>query len=192
LYQQRNYTITKDDASNSSGSHAIAANTAISNYTKTTNEDNLINQEKNANLSVNNNNKTHAEATRTYTYNEARNEEHESSSAVLLQQQHKEQLVETNNMVTLFTDHASSYRQSEEARNNSNNDVTRQFQTSSTQPVMTGILGASSSASSSRSIVKMVEDDFDDCYKGLGTLPEVDRFEHCLLDCNYIMKDDKT
>ncbi|XP_062013121.1 B3 domain-containing transcription factor LEC2-like isoform X2 [Rosa rugosa] len=141
------------------------------------------------------NSKTHANTTSIYTpyaYNETGTGEVETSSAVvLLQQQRNEQLIETNNMVTLFTDPASSYRQSEEA-SNTNNDVTRQQQTS-TQPAMAGIFGSSSSSSSSPSIVKMAEDNFGDCYEGLGTLPEVvDRFNHSLFDFDDIIRDDKT
>ncbi|KAL6181159.1 hypothetical protein ACLB2K_047814 [Fragaria x ananassa] len=137
------------------------------------------------------NTKTLANATSIYTpyaYNETRTDEDETSSAIVLQQQLKreEQLAETNNTVTLFTDPAPSYIKSEEA-NNSNNDVTRQQQTSTHQLAMAEIFGASSS--SSPSIVKMSDDNFGDCYEGLETLPEVHRFE---FDFDDIMRDDKT
>ncbi|XP_050367272.1 B3 domain-containing protein LFL1 [Argentina anserina] len=121
-----------------------------------------------------------------------RNGEDETSSAAVLRQQQRnlEQVGETNyNMLTLFTDPASSYRQTEEA-NNSNNDVTRQKQTPA-QPAMAGIFGSSSSPSSSTSIVKMSEDNFGDFYEGLGMLPEVHRFEHSLFDIDDIIRDDK-
>ena len=95
-------------------------------------------------------------------------------------------------MVTLFTDYASSsFRQSEEA-SNSNDDVTRQQQTS-TRPAaaMAGIFGSSSTSSSSANIVKMPnEDNFGDCYDGLGMLPEVHRFDHSIFDFDDITRDD--
>ncbi|KAM5588190.1 B3 domain-containing transcription factor LEC2-like [Rosa sericea] len=173
-YHQQNYTHTNNNTAKRDNNNT-KTNTAI-NHT---------------------NSKTYANTTSIYTpyaYNVTGTGEGETSSAVVLQQQQQqrnEQPVETNNMVTLFTDPASSYRQSEEA-SNTNNDVTRQQQTS-TQPAMAGIFGSSSSSSSSPSIVKMAEDNFGDCYEGLGTLPEVvDRFDHSLFDFDDIIRDEKT
>ncbi|KAM5588187.1 hypothetical protein ABKV19_006564 [Rosa sericea] len=172
-YQQQIYT--EDNSSKSSSCLVNASTTAINNTTKTTNEDNSIDQEKNPNPTIgNNNNITLTEATTTgiYTYNDARTEEDESSSAVLLQQQHKEHILETNNLGTLFADHASSNRQTEEASNNSNNDVPKQLETSS-QPAM------------AQSIVTMAEDNFDDWFLRLEMLPEIEHF-----DFNELIKDD--
>lgn len=116
-----------------------------------------------------------------YTYDEARTEGDEWSLAALLED-------ESNEMVTLSADHALSYGRLEEANNSIDNVINSQLESCS-QPTMAGIWASSSS---SQSIVKMVEDHFDDCYKGLGTLPEVDCYEQGVFDSIDMINDDNT
>lgn len=183
-YEQQHYATNPNNNNNDNNSNnSSSRNTQITNSddnNHNTNTTTFTNSSNNADMNseTNSNNATMYTA---YTYDEARTEEDEWSLAALLEDESKE-------MVRLSADHALSFGRLEEANNSIDNVINSQLECSS-QPTMAGIWASSSS---SQSIVKMVEDHFDDCYKGLGTLPEVDRFEQGVFDSIDMINDDKT
>ncbi|XP_062017841.1 B3 domain-containing transcription factor LEC2-like [Rosa rugosa] len=162
-YEQQHCATNSKDGNDDDNSSSI--NTQI------TNSDD-INHKNNTNTYMNSSNnadihsETDSNNTKLYTPYTF-NEEDEWYLAALLED-------ESNKVVTLSADPAFSCGRLKEVNSSIDNVISTQLE-SSTQPAMAGI-GASSS--SSQSTVKMVEDHFDDCYKGLGTLPAVDRYEH--------------
>lgn len=181
-YEQQHYAINpnNDNNGNSSSRNTQITNSDDNNHKNNTNTTTFTNSSNNADMNseTNSNNTT---LYTPYTYDEARTEEDEWSLAALLED-------ESNEMVTLSADHALSYGRLEEANNSINNVINSQLESSS-QPTMAGIWASSSS---SQSIVKMVEDHFDDCYKGLGTLPEVDHYEQGVFDSIDMINGGKT
>lgn len=180
-YEQQHYATNPNN--NNNDNNSSSRNTQITNSddnNHNTNTTTFTNSSNNADMNseTNSNNATMYTP---YTYDEARTEEDEWSLAALLEDESKE-------MVTLSADHALSFERLEEANNSIDNVINSQLECSS-QPTMAGIWASSSS---SQSIVKMVEDHFDDCYKGLGTLPEVDRYEQGVFDSIDMINDDKT
>ncbi|KAM2010562.1 hypothetical protein EV2_005146 [Malus domestica] len=111
-------------------------------------------------------------------------EEDELSLELLMEQLKQEQ--EANvfaDAVSMTSASSSAYMEHEEATTLSNNIANRHIEISTKPPstLSAGIDPSSSSSSQSRAMVRMVNDDqpeFDDCYKGLGTLPEVDHYKY--------------
>ncbi|RXH86192.1 hypothetical protein DVH24_017245 [Malus domestica] len=111
-------------------------------------------------------------------------EEDELSLELLMEQLKQEQ--EANvfaDALSMMSVSSSAYMEHEEATTLSNNIANRHIETSTKPPstLSAGIDPSSSSSSQSRAMVRMVNDDqpeFDDCYKGLGTLPEVDHYKY--------------
>ncbi|KAB2601231.1 B3 domain-containing transcription factor LEC2 [Pyrus ussuriensis x Pyrus communis] len=111
-------------------------------------------------------------------------EEDELSLELLMEQPKQEQ--EANvfaDALSVISASSSAYMEHEEATTLSNNIADCHMETSTKPPstLSAGIDPSSSSSSQSRAMVRMVNDDqpeFDDCYKGLGTLPEVDHYKY--------------
>ncbi|XP_068324205.1 B3 domain-containing transcription factor LEC2-like [Pyrus communis] len=111
-------------------------------------------------------------------------EEDELSLELLMEQLKQEQ--EANvfaDALSVISASSSAYMEHEEATTLSNNIADCHMETSTKPPstLSAGIDPSSSSSSQSRAMVRMVNDDqpeFDDCYKGLGTLPEVDHYKY--------------
>ncbi|TQE01106.1 hypothetical protein C1H46_013383 [Malus baccata] len=116
-----------------------------------------------------------------YTY-VAGNKEDELSLEQLVEQLKQDQ--ETNIFADALSMVSRDYREHEEATTLSN--IAASHIETSTQPPSTLAVGidpssSSSSSSQTRATMRMVDDDhfdLDDCYKGLGMLPEVNRYKY--------------
>ncbi|KAJ9136148.1 hypothetical protein P3X46_033254 [Hevea brasiliensis] len=108
-----------------------------------------------------------------HTY-QARDEEEASLQLLIEQLKHKEQQ-EANSLVTLSVDIASSYRRKEDERIGPLNNITSiSFYP---QPAPAAV----QSSSSPHSITRILDDHYiDDCYTGLGVLPDVNRYNFSL------------
>lgn len=174
INNNNNNNTTNHKANNSNSNTTTEGNTPDSNLNYAD-----ANTNTNAKSYSNNHNATADIPTPSaYTY-VARDEEDASSSslALLVQQLQKEK--EANTIIALSMTCASSpHIQCEEA-----NDATGHVKTSMQPSTLAGFEPAPSpSPSQRRAMTRMANDDqfeTDDCYKGLGTLPEVDRYKYC-------------